>query len=201
MKTLSFIAALILGWYAYGRLNAPVTYPPGVIVATDPVQNDISAAEVPFAYGKFQIKALARFSLDARVLHRKVYRYDHGAALVPVDLAVGWGPMSDQAVLDRLQISQASRFFYYEYKGQPPIAREEITSHATNLHLIPSNKAIAARCKSLQTGDLVHLSGLLVEATGEGIGTWRSSLEPHRFRERRLRARLGGGDRENFTLM
>ncbi|HEV3148526.1 MAG TPA: hypothetical protein VGZ24_07735, partial [Chthoniobacterales bacterium] len=35
---------------------------------------------------------------------------------------------------------------------------------------------IASRCKSLRTGSLVHLSGELVEATGPGIGTWRSSL-------------------------
>jgi hypothetical protein len=110
------------------------------------------------------------------VLHQKIYRYDRGADLVPVDLAVGWGPMSDQAVLDRLAISQASRFFYYEYKGAPPIPREEIVSHATNLHLIPSDKTIATQCRALRSGDLIHLAGLLVEASGPGVGTWRSSL-------------------------
>ncbi len=176
MKTLSFIAALVLGWYAYHRLNPPVAYPPGVLVAGDPLQTAASPDESLLTHGKFQLKPLAHFSLDARVLRQKLYRYDRGAALVPVDLAVGWGPMSDQAVLDRLKITQASRFFYYEYKGQPPIAREEITAHATNLHLIPSSKAIAAQCKSLRAGDLIHLAGLLVEASGEGIGTWRSSL-------------------------
>ena len=92
---------------------------------------------------------MAHFALDARVLHQKIYRYDRGAALVPVDLAVGWGPMSDQAVLDQLEISQSARFFWYQYPHQPPIPREEIVSHATNLHLIPSNKAVAAQCKSL----------------------------------------------------
>lgn len=176
MKTFSFVAALILVWFAYQRLYPVIVYPPGVLVASEPVQTEASADEVPVAYGKFQLKALARFSLDARVLHQKIYRYDRGADLVPVDLAVGWGPMSDQAVLDRLTISQASRFFYYEYKGVPPIPREEIVSHATNLHLIPSDKAIATQCRSLRSGDLVHLAGLLVEASGPGIGTWRSSL-------------------------
>ena len=84
--------------------------------------------------------------------------------------------MSDEAVLDRLDVSQASRFYYYEWQGQPPIPREEITSHSTNLHLIPQNHEIASECKSLRTGELVHLSGLLVEATGRDIGTLRSSL-------------------------
>jgi hypothetical protein len=92
-----------------------------------------------------------------------------GAALVPVDLAVGWGPMSDQAVLDQLEISQSARFFWYQYPHQAPIPREEIVSHATNLHLIPSNKALAGQCKSLRTGELIHLSGLLVEATARRL--------------------------------
>ncbi len=176
MKTLAFVAALVVAWFAYQRLNPPITYPPGVLIAADPIQTDASPDEVPSEYGKFHLKALARFSIDARVLHRRTYRFDKGADLVPVDLAVGWGPMSDQAVLDRLEISQASRFFFYEYKGVPPIAREEIISHATNLHLIPSTPALAKRCRGLRAGELIHLRGLLVEATGPEIGTWRSSL-------------------------
>ncbi len=146
-------------------------------MAGDPLQTDASPDEPLLTHGKFQLKPLAHFALDARVLRQKIYRYDRGAALVPVDLAVGWGPMSDQAVLDRLKITQASRFFFYEYKGQPPIAREEITAHATNLHLIPSSKAIAAQCKSLRAGDLIHLAGLLVKpaARGSGPGAVRSA--------------------------
>ena len=31
-------------------------------------------------------------------------------------------------------------------------------------------------CKSLRQGELVHLEGELVEATGPELGTWRSSL-------------------------
>lgn len=175
MKALTCIALLVGAWFAYHRINAPLTYPPGVLIAAEPAQHN-PPNNAPFSYGKFQLKPLAEFALDGRVLHRKTYRYDRAAALVPVDLAVGWGPMSDQAVLDQLEITQASRFFYYEYQHQPPIPREEIVSHATNLHLIPSTDAIATQCKSLRTGELVHLSGLLVEATGPDIGTWRSSL-------------------------
>jgi len=84
--------------------------------------------------------------------------------------------MSDQAVLDRLTISQSARFFWYEYQREPPIPPEEIVAHATNLHLIPANDMIAVRCRSLRSGELIHLSGLLVQATGPEIGTWRSSL-------------------------
>ena len=176
MKIISVIALVAIAWFVYTRINAPISYPPGVLIAAEPQQTATTSEDSAFDEGQFHFQPLAHFALDARVLHQKIYRYDRGAALVPVDLAVGWGPMSDQAVLDQLEISQSARFFWYQYQRQPPIPSEEIVSHATNLHLIPSNKAVAAQCKSVRTGELIHLSGLLVEATGPEIGTWRSSL-------------------------
>ena len=176
VKTLAVIAALILSCYAYQRLNAPITYPPGVLVPTDPVQTETLPNDNPFEVGRFHLTPLAHFSLDARVLHRHTYHYDQQSALAPVDLAVGWGRMSDQAILDQLEISQSRRFFFYEWTRQPPLEPNEIVCHATNIHLIPSSEPLAGLCKSLRTGELIHLDGLLVEATGPGIGTWRSSL-------------------------
>lgn len=35
--------------------------------------------DATFACRKFQLKPLAEFSLNARVLHRKIYRYDRSA--------------------------------------------------------------------------------------------------------------------------
>jgi len=175
LKPLGFIAAITLVWLGYHELHRPITYSPGVLIQSEPVQTDPVAGDKAFDFGKFHLKTLAHFSLDARVLHRKIYRYDHNAALAPIDLAVGWGPMSDQAVLDKMEINQSARFFWYEYR-EPPIPKDQIVSHATNLHLIPSTPKIASECKSLRTGSLIHLSGRLVEATGPEIGTWRSSL-------------------------
>jgi hypothetical protein len=153
-----------------------MTYPPGVLISDEPSQIMLPADTPAFAYGRFQLKPLAIFSIDARVLHRRSYRYDQQAALVPVDLALGWGPMSDQRVLDQLDISQSMRFYWYQYKMPPPIQPDQIVSHSTNLHVIPSTPAILSQCKSLRPGSLIHLRGELVEATGPNMGTWRSSL-------------------------
>ena len=142
----------------------------------EPTQVNLPSDEPAVEFRDFHLKPLARFGLDARLLHSRIYRFDPGARLVPIDLAVGWGPMSDQQVLDRLRITQSMRFFWYEYQNPPPIPKDEIISHATNIHIIPSTPELAANCKSLRSGALVHLSGDLVEASGSGIGTWRSSL-------------------------
>ena len=176
MKLLAFLLAIVFAVFGWKYLHRPITYPGGVLIANEPEQITLPADTPAFEQGAFHLKPLAIFSIDARVLHRKVYRYDREAALVPVDLALGWGPMSDQMVLNRLDISQSMRFYWFQYQLPPPIPQEEIISHSTNLHVIPSTSEIAARCKSLRAGTLVHLSGDLVEATGAGIGLWKSSL-------------------------
>ena len=176
MKTFTTLLALGFAFLVYFYLHRPISYPAGVLVESEPVQIPISDDDQPMIeHGDYHLKPLARFSLDARILHRKTYGYDRQAKLVPVDLALGWGPMSDQAVLDRLKISQSMRFYWYEYRT-PPIPKDQIITHSTNVHVIPATSAVAAFCKSLRQGELVHLEGELVEATGPKIGTWRSSL-------------------------
>lgn len=174
MKSFCVLLAIVAGVVGWNYLHRPIQYPPGVLIPQEPEQT--ATADEPITRGAFQLKPLAHFALDARVLHRKIYRWDRQAALVPVDLALGWGPMSDQRVLDRITITQSMRFYWFEYKMPPPILKEEIISHSTNVHIIPATSAIASQCKSLRTGALVHLSGDLVEATAPNFGTWRSSL-------------------------
>ncbi|HJX24613.1 MAG TPA: hypothetical protein VJ252_00530 [Chthoniobacterales bacterium] len=175
MKAFCVFLVIAVAGFGYWYGHRPISYPAGVLISSDPAQINLPADTPSFEQGTFHLKPLAVFSIDARVLHRKVYRYDNQAALVPVDLALGWGPMSDQRVLDQLSISQSGRFYWYQYR-QPPIPKDQIISHSTNVHIIPATSAIASRCKSLRAGSLIHLSGDLVEATGPGIGSWRSSL-------------------------
>jgi hypothetical protein len=174
VKALCTLLAVAIAWFSYRQCTDPIQHPPGVLVAAEPQQLESAAAEA-FAHGDFQLKPLAHFSIEARVLHRRTYR-DRGAKLSPIDLALGWGRMSDQEVLDRLKISQSSRFYWYEYQLPPPIPQDEIVRHSTNVHVIPADHAIERACRSLRAGELIRLEGVLVEATGPNMGAWRSSL-------------------------
>ena len=80
---------------------------PGVIVAQEPVQTRVRLK--PFHVEDFKLVPKASFEIKARVLAKKPYRMGVEAALSPVDLALGWGPMSDDAVLKRLKITQNNR--------------------------------------------------------------------------------------------
>ncbi len=172
----ALVLALAIAWFGYRHFTAPIEQPPGILITSAPQQEELGSGVVTVPHGVFHLKPLARFSLDARLLHRKIYRYEPRAALAPLDLAVGWGSMSDSAVLDRLKISQSMRFFWYQYRMPPPIPQEEIIRQSTNLHIIPADAAVEKLCRSLRAGELIHLEGELVEASGPAIGTWRSSL-------------------------
>jgi len=123
------------------------------------------------------LEPLAAFSLDARVLGVKSYSDDFSASLAPLDLAVGWGAMSDTTVLDRMDITQRDRFYLWRYWGKAPIPEKEIVTHSANMHIVPADDSILGKLKSLRKGSLVHLSGNLVEATHpKSNKPWRSSL-------------------------
>ncbi|MFL6539740.1 MAG: hypothetical protein ACJ8HU_03175 [Chthoniobacterales bacterium] len=178
MKTLlTLTIAIAIAWLCYRHWYAPVEQPSGVLISTEPEQEMLPENADAIEHGAFHLKPLAKFSIDARLLHRKRYPFDRNAALVPLDLALGWGAMSDSAVLAQLKISQSMRFYWYEYRLPPPIPKDEIIRHSTNVHIIPANDAIEQACRSLRPGELIHLDGELVEASGQSMhGTWRSSL-------------------------
>ncbi len=163
----------ILAWWQ--QTPRPRKHPPGVLVADVPLQRPIDIAPPPLRKGDIAIKPLATFSLSARVLSRADYRWDAGASLSPVDLALGWGRMSDSAVLDKVEISQSVRFFTWSVK-QLPIPEREIIESAANMHLIPANAEVERAIKRTRIGDIVTFDGYLVEADWPNGTKWVSSL-------------------------
>lgn len=167
------IAAVLL--FALWRLysHRDIERPAGVLVAADPIQHDISGA-APVTRGDFTLRPRAEFSATVRILHRENYSLGSLATLVPTDFAVGWGPMSDSAVLAHIQISQSNRFYYWR-TGDWPISREQIETHSANWHVIPGNAAVQRTLGTLRTGSVVRLSGKLVDVEGRE-GSMTTSL-------------------------
>lgn len=146
-----------------------------MLVPDAPLQAPINTPPPALRKGDVSIKPLATFSLSARVLSRADYHWDSGASVSPVDLALGWGRMSDSAVLDKMEISQSMRFFSWRVK-QFPIPEQEIIESAANMHLIPANAAVEREIKRTHVGDIVTFDGYLVEADWPNGGKWVSSL-------------------------
>lgn len=167
--------AIVLAAVAWHYTQRPRSHPPGVLVAEAPAQGPLdSDVGLPPQAG-FSITALATFALSARVLGRADYRYDDGAKLAPTDLALGWGRMSDSAVLEKVDISQAIRFYHWQVT-EFPIPEREIIESSANMHLIAADDDVARSIARTRVGDIVSLDGYLVRANGPRGYTWTSSL-------------------------
>jgi hypothetical protein len=168
-------ASLLGGWNWWTRERA-VSHPPGELVRAEPRQVDLAEARrIP--HKGYELHARARYDITARVLRKEIYRLDGGAGLAPVDLGVGWGPMSDSAVLDGIRFSQMGRFFYWDAKERDfPIPARVLQTHAAQMHMVPSDDAMEARLKRLRPGQLVRVQGWLVDVRGAGGFTWNTSL-------------------------
>jgi hypothetical protein len=126
-------------------------------------------------YPGYQIAPLEDYTIEARVLSRRDYRNDREAALAPTDLALGWGPMADAAVLHEIDITQGNRWYYW-HAAHLPISAQEIAQHSANVHVIAASAAAAQALARVATNDRVRLAGKLVEVHGDDGWHWRSSL-------------------------
>ncbi len=177
-----FTKLLLLGvpcalvfWYQ--KDHAPIKYGPGVMVKEEPEQTVLTTFAQPVLKNGWTLKPVAQYTIKARVLGLRRYQDGASASLAPYDLTVGWGRMSDETVLDRLEISQSDRFYHWRYWGAAPIPEDEIITHSANIHLIPADDSVAQSIASLRIGSLVQMSGWLVDATYPGADKpWRSSL-------------------------
>ena len=173
--SLLFAALLLAGWLWFGESRA-ISHPPGVLVTHTPFQDAVGRAP-KLAKPGYVIEPLARFSIEARVVRAEHYRLDRGAELAQVDLALGWGAMSDSAVLEKLSISQGVRFYRWKsVEGELPIPRRVIETQSANMHMVPADDSVARLLKDVRRGHIVKLSGYLIEASASDGFRWRSSL-------------------------
>ena len=149
----------------------------GVLAPDEPLQADVNGAPV-IVLGRWTLTPRASYDITARVLGREEYRFDPLAGLAPMDLALGWGPMSDNQVLQAFKISQGARFYSWRPVAESlPIELGEVTRHSANTHVIPGNDSVAAQLARLRRGgQVVHLTGLLVDGAREDGMTIRTSL-------------------------
>jgi len=161
------------GWNWY--IGRPVRCPDGILAPAEPRQGDV-ASVVQSRIGRWTLTPRATYQITARILGVERYHVDFLAPLVPEDLALGWGPLSDNRILKGMDISQSNRFYFWRSTPGTPVSKEDIIAHSANTHVIPESPLIARQLSHLRPGQVVTLSGLLVDGKRDD-GAWiRSSL-------------------------
>lgn len=151
-----------------------IKQPPGVLAPDVPKQTKVQQAKT-WNKDVYHFTALAKFDLKAKVLGKEHYRFDRTADIAPYDLALGWGRMSDQVIVDRIDISQRTRWYFWKTDAFP-IPRKEIETSSANMHIIPANEQVEDELDDILVGEIILLKGYLVKVTTDDDFRWQSSL-------------------------
>ena len=164
------LGLLVLMAYQRPQPSAPA---PGVVAEHTPQQQRLSDGQ-SFRHQGFSVTPLETFDIHARVLARRDYRHDTEAAISPMDLALGWGPMSDSAVLQHFKIRQSNRWYYWRTKASP-IPLHQVALNSANMHMVPASPDIAKTLRNIRKDDFIRLSGHLIAVERDDGWRWVSS--------------------------
>ena len=185
VASIGILATILM--YSFGFLPEfwVDTIKPGSIEAQDmgdrlrspPLQT--ATTRTAFDYHEFRITPRAEYDITARVFSTRRYHWnviDQTYRILPEDLALGWGPLSDFGNARLLHIHQEDRFFKYRWRGSIPFTRDEMITSMANTHIAPATDAIAARLKDIRPGDIVRLRGPLIDIANPGHYELATSL-------------------------
>lgn len=172
VAAIALLVIMLLLRHLQDRVPSPA---PGILVQETPQQILINNGK-PFAFKSYNITPIATFTIRARVLSVAYYHSEPADELSPVDFAVGWGIMSDSAVLDKLSVSQDGRWYYINFSGEPPIRTDWMILHSHNIHIIPATDAVAEIIMQVRKNEIINMDGYLVAVTGPDGFNWVSSL-------------------------
>ena len=103
-------------------------------------------------------------------------------AMTAIALWQGWHQWQLRPVqtaegpLRAFEITQSARFYSWRPKAALPIPRQDVIEHSANTHVIPADSTVGAQLARLREGQVVHLTGLLVDGVRDD-GSWiRTSL-------------------------
>jgi len=110
-----------------------------------------------------RLRPRATYRITGYAVDTSTELLDEWDFVVPMDVALVWGPAADPAVLRRLSFHLSDRYVSYRWQGADPLPRPVLETHIANNHLIPASEEVRREMKRIRTGDLVTLEGKLVD--------------------------------------
>ncbi len=152
--------------------------------AAEPLQEEVGAAPIELDLKGFRIRLTPRatYRITGYAAETSRVLLDEWDFISPLDVALVWGLVADPAALRHMKFHLSRRYVSYFWDGDlAPQVRGAIPSHISNNHLVPAGEEVAKELDRIRVGDLVTLSGKLVDieirdASGRVVRTSRTSL-------------------------
>jgi hypothetical protein len=168
---LTLLTALLIywGWQVYSAVTVRRDNTEAVssLYFTEPVQTEASGT-VTIRIGSIdiQLTKVAEYSISARVIGTRNYRFKTQNRLAPKDVALAWGFLSDESVDDKIKWSMRNRFYTYRIDDGVWLnsigGLTAIAHNSANNHLIPADSDAARQIRAVRNGDYIRIEGYLV---------------------------------------
>jgi hypothetical protein len=148
----------------------------GALVYQEPLQKEIETALFTFEADGAILIPEALFDVTGVVLGKKRYLPWGGYHMAPWDVGIGWGAMSDPDNLSQVSFWQRNRFMHYRYGAGASVSKHTIIPNSSNIHIIPGNDIVKAQMADVKEGNLVRMTGFLVNVV-DGETVLKTSLD------------------------
>jgi hypothetical protein len=155
-------------------------------ILDDPIQATINPEQKSFQFSDFILTPVATYQIKAHVLSaNRHYNTSYDKALssfmdpriFPIDIAMGWGLMSDPEKLRHVKVTQHGRWDFWQPIDNT-ITNTEVMLHSDNFHILSGSEPLFNILKSLQPGQNVAMSGYLVNVkTVDEKYHWKSAFD------------------------
>lgn len=161
------LAVSVLGWGAWSVFSheRSVRPPDGVLVQSVPLQHNYVDEKPSIRHGAYTLLPRAHYDITGRVLLLIPYS-DGWSNLAPLDVALGWQEMSDNLFLASLTITGDRRTLLVVSTDNSIQDYNPLLARSSNNHLIPEDAGIESQLRALRVGQVVRLSGELVDVSG-----------------------------------
>lgn len=184
-KLIAIIIAVVAAVFIYTRLNDGGVSTKSVAGLPAPQQH-AAQGEAYFEEAEYEVtvKYKAAYDITALVVSTKKYSGSSLAdRIAPKDLALAWGTVAEYN--DRIDFhwSQSGRWYRWYVNSaaelSPVGGEREVSRQSANNHLIASTDSIKSDIAKIKAGDVVRITGYLVDLKGEKTDgtyyTWNSS--------------------------
>ncbi|MEM1402627.1 MAG: hypothetical protein AAGG55_04800 [Pseudomonadota bacterium] len=151
--------------------SPPVTLGAGEFVPEIPQQAPIHSESIH--YREVTLHPRATYSITAKVLSKRRYRFGQLSAAANWDFALGWGPMSNEARIEGLRVIQGDRLMFLHLQ-HARLSLDVAQTSSANVHLVTKNPEQEKQLNAIPVGAIVKLTGLLVDvelSSGDTIPT------------------------------
>lgn len=161
---LSGAYVILIIFVALPVMLMPVGYSENDRYETGVLQQPYSGPAIVKTINGTNFELTPRATFDVTAIVKGIKPYDDGrfSWIMPYDVVLTWGRLTDPDLINCINYRQFDRQYLFSYTDCP-VQEYYVLTHSANAHIVPANDMIAEGMRSIDVGSRVTMAGYLVD--------------------------------------